>query len=441
MTFAKTLAALTLTTSLLASACAVEDGEELDIGEAESELTQPANYFHGDGEQEIPTTDTLGAQGVLQTPSGNIYGVGSRIWSDGRRILAVRTLDFAGNLIGGVLAANLNNGTASSWANAATQLGTLYDDVIAVGGYSTAPGSTHTFLARVRSDGLYDGFGGGDGVVAYNLYSTFPREEAIAAQVWNGKIYVAGNACQNTGYGESCRIFVARFDYAGNKDTTWSGGDGLVDFPYLGQTWTDQVRGMAIQSDGGVVVLSEQDQTEYYDDAGTMVVRRVNSVGNLDTNFAGSGSWGKTFTAARGVAIDPANNYIVAVGNNYDGDEIRAYRLRNDGVEVTTFDTTVDLATDGENAHGVTIDSLGRIIIVGESSDLDSGNDLLLVQLTRGGSIDQVKYVNFTTSSGGRSVFTGLEPTAAGGGRFVLAGGLGWGGATDTMVFAKVTNP
>lgn len=440
MRFPLTLAALSLTTSLLASACALEEGDELDdveIGETEQEISNPDTSFTSDGLVEWNVTGTHGAVGVVQTPGGYVYGAGRRIDEGGRHQLAIRIMSSQGAALKSINAyASLH-----AWGNGATQLGPLNDDVFVVGG--TSDGTTaNTLVARVRADGLNTGFGG-DGVIQYNMVSNASFEEAIAAAPWNNKIVVAGHACNQYGYGESCRPYVARIDPAtGQLDDSFGGGDGVTLLPAVGQTWTDVVRGMAIQTDGGIVLLSEYDMTEYYDDPGTLRIRRLNQHGTLDSDFnGGTGMWGVTFTRAAGIAIDRANNYIVAAGSNFYMDEMRVFRLDSTGKPVATFDTTVDLPTDAEAARGVTIDRFGRIVVTGGTTDASSGADTVVVRLSRGGLLEKVKYLGFGASSEGTSVFAATQYTAGSYQDVVVVGGKGWDASSQQMTFARLLNP
>src|SRR4051794_17178616 len=69
---------------------------------------------------------------------------------------------------------------------------------------------------------------------------------------------------------------------AGDLDTTFGAGTGLVKTDFTGST-EDQINGIAIQSDGKIVTAGfSHDQTGDFD---RFAVARYNADGSLDTSF------------------------------------------------------------------------------------------------------------------------------------------------------------
>src|SRR5687768_836149 len=91
--FTRTLAALSLTTSLLASACAMEADElDAEIGESEHAALGYDGQFSGDGRLEVAVTGTRGAAAIVQGGSGTVYALGDTV-VNGQHLMALRMFD------------------------------------------------------------------------------------------------------------------------------------------------------------------------------------------------------------------------------------------------------------------------------------------------------------------------------------------------------------
>jgi uncharacterized delta-60 repeat protein len=452
MTFTKTLAALTLTTSLLASACALEEGDELDaeIGETDHALVNPDEDFSGDGYQEIPVAETSGAAAVVQGSTGTTYAVGDT-WVNGRRLMAVRLMDRYGTnqyLVGRNL---VPPNYVHAWGNAAVNVGGLVSDSVWVAGAAVDAEGTDIMLARFNASGLDTSYSN-DGMGIYNL-TGYDHEEAKAiVATSDGKIIVGANSCTSDPYyGLACRTFLVRLNAStGQRDTTWGNSGvfilGAAQFPNR----SDEMHALAVDRYGGVIVVSEQRQSSHY--AGDVVVRRVTPTGQADTSFAaGAGQRRFLSSTAGGVAIDPTTHRIVVSGGDYHGTAQYVWQLSYSGILIPGFGGSKNIA-DGwakidytsrseERPGAVKIDRLGRIILLGSAWE-PSAASFTVVRLLQQGEPDTSfdnddgkEFVTFPTSpdSFGLGLHLGYDD--------ITVAGLGVSGSTEKFAIARIANP
>jgi uncharacterized delta-60 repeat protein len=119
------------------------------------------------------------------------------------------------------------------------------DGKLVAAGVCSNPTGFDFCLARYNSDGSLDTSFGTDGLVDTAIDG---RDEAWAVSVGTGgKIVAAGDCATNSSYSHFC---LARYNSDGSLDTSFD-GDGKVTTPIGLQ---DQLRGMAVQGDGRIVV-------------------------------------------------------------------------------------------------------------------------------------------------------------------------------------------
>ncbi len=141
-------------------------------------------------------------------------------------------------------------------------------------------------------------------------------------------------------------MVLLRFKSDGSLDDDF-GTDGVALFGEIeideGHFWAQD---LVIDEDGKIVVVGGEEELDDDDDEDNIVVWRFNDDGTLDSTFGGLGV----------VILDD-------IGEADDGDE---------------------------DAHGVALDSQGRILITGHVDMSDAGDDesMFLVRLTRQGTLD-----------------------------------------------------
>jgi uncharacterized delta-60 repeat protein len=305
------------------------------------------------------------------------------------------------------------------------------DGKIVVAG-SAYNGSNIDFaLVRYNADGSLDTTFGIGGKVTTPIGTSSDLGYSVTIQP-DGNIVVAGQSWNGSNYD----FALTRYNSNGNLDITFD-GDGKVTTA-VGSS-DDEARGVAIQSDGKIVVAGYTYNGSNYDFALT----RYNSDGSLDTTFDGDGkvttAVGNFDDAARGVAIQSDGKIVVA---GYSGNvrwDFALTRYNSNGSLDTTFDgdgkVTTAVGSFDDVASSVAIQSDGKIVVAGSSSD-DSNVDFALTRYNSNGSLD-------TTFDGDGKVTTdfGAQDSAysvaiQSDGKIVVAG-HSWDGSNRDFALAR----
>ncbi len=238
-------------------------------------------------------------------------------------------------------------------------------------------GSYNDFaVVRYDTDGSLDSTFSGDGIVTTAIGSSSDEANSVAIQN-DGKIVVVG-ASDN---GSNRDFAVVRYDINGSLDSTFD-SDGKVTTDFGGSKG-DYANSVAIQSDGKIVVAGTSNND--------FAVVRYDTNGSLDSTF---GSSGKVTTAvslsdqAYGVAIQ-SDGKIVVSGASLRGNSHVFCTVRYDtsGSLDSSFGSDGIVRTDFESifngAHSVAIQSDGKIVVAG------AGNgDLAVARYDTSGSLD-----------------------------------------------------
>lgn len=283
---------------------------------------------------------------------------------------------------------------------------------------STVSGTTSTNITveRFNTDGTLDtSFGAGnsdgspDGVVSLSLGNGNEKGTAIAVQE-DGRIVIAGTTTSVSG-NLSKNVVVARLKADGSMDSTFGTAndgtpDGVVNVSL--SDGDDVANALTIQSDGKIVVAGTTSSTS----GDNIAVVRLNTDGSLDTAFgAGTSdgspdgvvtlSLGDGSDSAEAIAVQ-ADGRLVVAGNSTatsgnGSKNIVVARLNTDGTMDAYFGTANDGSPDGvvnvslsdgnDVAHALAIQSNGKILVAGTSSNA-SGNNAALVRLNADGSLD-----------------------------------------------------
>lgn len=245
------------------------------------------------------------------------------------------------------------------------------DGKIVVAGSWYSGISPYDFFALVRynSNGSLDGTFGSGGKVATSIpgivYSTAIQDD--------GKIVVAGYLYNG---GHPC-FGLARFNANGSLDTTFN-NTGTVGTTFAGQANDDRGRGVAIQSDGKIVVAgyAKLVNTMYF------ALARYNSNGSLDTAFNGSGKITTGFaqgynSQGYGVAIQHDNKIVVAgYSQTNTGLQFALARHNADGRLDTSLNGAGKVMTSFGNTspqgYSIAIQGDDKIVVAGKTGP-DSG--------------------------------------------------------------------
>ena len=283
---------------------------------------------------------------------------------------------------------------------------------------STVSGTTSSNLTveRFNTDGTLDtSFGVGnndgspDGVVSLSLGDGNEEGTAIAVQT-DGKIVVAGTTTSVIG-SNSKNIVVARLNADGTLDATFGTAndgtpDGVVNLSL--SNGDDVSNALAIQSDGKIVFAGTTSDIS----GDNIVVARLNTDGSLDTTFGAGNADGSpdgVVTLSLGAGSDSAvaiavqaDGRLVVAGNSTstsgdNSNNIVVVRLNADGTMDAYFGTANDGSPDGvvnvslssgdDMANALAIQSNGKILVAGNSSNA-SGKNAALIRLNADGSLD-----------------------------------------------------
>jgi uncharacterized delta-60 repeat protein len=212
----------------------------------------------------------------------------------------------------------------------------------------------------------------------------------------DGKIVAVGEVLRSTSGDSSISDFaLARYNPDGTLDTSFS-GDGKLTTDFGGID--DGAAGVALQSDGKVVVVGRTGFGGPFDNSFEFAVARYNPNGTLDTSFSGDGKQRASFgdsDVAKGVAVQ-GDGKIVAVGNNCNGNpdttcDFALARFNSDGSLDTSFSgdgkQTADLGHI-DIADAARLQADGKIVAVGSVSEIQSAPDFALARFDSNGSLD-----------------------------------------------------
>src|SRR5262249_45911110 len=149
-------------------------------------------------------------------------------------------------------------------------------------------------------------------------------------------------------------------------------GDGLQTIDFL--SYNDQAYGVAVQSDGKIVLAGYSVQPDTnYDFAGA----RLKRDGSLDPSLGAAGRRTTHFDSAADEGSSVAVQFdgkIVLAGFSYQGgtgSDFAVALLNNDGSLDPSFGTegrvTTDFGSDRDVASGVAVQSDGKIVVGGQS--------------------------------------------------------------------------
>ncbi|MCB0404526.1 MAG: hypothetical protein KDD51_07045 [Bdellovibrionales bacterium] len=243
---------------------------------------------------------------------------------------------------------------------------------------------TAAFFSRCESlsKGLDTTFGSG-GIVTTAIGTSDDRIYAIAVQT-DGKIVAAGTA-----YETKYNFAIARYLTNGTLDTAFGGGDGKATLAV--GSGDDAIYALVLLSDGTFFVAGSTTVSSGNTD---FVLARFLSDGTLDTNFGTAGFATRDFGLASGLDVARAlttdgNGRLVVVGQSDDGSQkdFAVARYLTTGSPDTSFDSdgfaTYAFTSGDDTARAITIDELGRLIVVGQTE-----TDLAIERLKTNGALD-----------------------------------------------------
>ena len=264
--------------------------------------------------------------------------------------------------------------------------------IVTVGSSDSSSANSDFAIARYHADGSLDTSFDGDGKVTVNFGGD---DEAFDVAIQpDGKIVVVGKV--QTPTSSKAKVGIARFNSDGTLDTTFD-TDGLVAVDI--QTIGEEARGVAIQTDGKIVVAG-QTFSSFSTSGLDYFVARFNSNGSFDTSFDSDGKVIIDFAGDRDQGSDVAiqSDGKIVVAGRADVQPLGPFdfgvaRLNSNGSLDTSFDTdglvtTSFGATVGSQANAVAIQADGQIVAGGQSGAGSTSNFVLARYNALDGSLD-----------------------------------------------------
>ena len=258
------------------------------------------------------------------------------------------------------------------------------DGKIIVAGESSALGNFAFYAVRYNADGSLDTSFDSDGIVFTPIGTRHARAYAIAIQN-DGKIVVGGYArVANNDFAIVRYCADGSLDNGINCGGSGFGTGGIVTTNIGGAQ--DQVYTLAIQDDGKILAGGYSNNTAGPNYAFT--VARYNTDGTLDTTFDSDGIAQTLFSTGQDLLYDIAlqpDGKIVGAGfvpfsDNNPEQNVALVRYNTNGSADTTFGTSGTVKTNinpagADEAYGLTLDSEGKILVVGRTRIGTSGGD------------------------------------------------------------------
>ena len=308
--------------------------------------------------------------------------------------------------------------------------------IVAAGGAFTGVTFTDFALIRYNIDGSLDASFGSGGKVTTD-FGNAEVATAVAIQ-GDGKIVAAGRTFNiSTG---TLDFALARYNSDGSLDATFgAGGKVTTDFSSF-----DEVKAMAIQGDGKIVVAG----TSLNPGTGLdFTLARYNSDGSLDATFGTGGKVTTDFFHNNDLAwavVIQGDGKIVAAGEAVPTlfSDFALARYNSDGSLDATFGAggkvTTDFFGSVDEAFGVAIQGDGKIVAVGRAPAPVTIDNFGLARYNIDGSLDA------TFGSGGKVVtdfFGGPDFANAvaiqGDGKIVAAGSASSSGTREDFALAR----
>ena len=362
--------------------------------------------FNTDGS--LDTGFGLGGKVTTSIGLSNDEGKALVLQSDGKIVVAGESkigtyLDFA------VVRFNTNGSLDTSFGTGGkvtTSIGSSDDrgnavalqsdgKIVVVGSSKNPDGSIDFAVVRYNASGSLDtsfgpaGVFGAGGLVTTSITGR-DSGTAVALQS-NGKIVVGGSSFLDTGLGQPFKsaVKVVRYNTNGSLDNSFGTGGIASPIPILADgniATEDTCNALALQIDGKVVVagfIGIGSTSRFFG------VKRLNTDGNLDTNF---GTGGRVNTSISSSKIDGANalvlqsdGKIVVAGYTYNlpNNNIAVVRYTPNGSLDTGFGNvgkvTTSIGLDSSVGNAVALQSDGKIVVAGTSSN-GSNTDFAVVR-------------------------------------------------------------
>ena len=213
-----------------------------------------------------------------------------------------------------------------------------------------------------------------------------------------GRILVAGSSTNSAGNKD---MVIWRFNVNGTLDTTFNGSGTIVNNGAAGGVGDDSGNAIALDSQGRILVAGSSTNSAGNND---MVVWRFNANGTVDTGFNKSGivvnidvAGGVGDDSGNAIVVDSQGRILVA-GSSTDSSgnkDMVVWRYKTDGTIDTTFNTTGIVINNGaaggsgdDFGNAIAVDSQGRILVAGSSTNISGNTDMVIWRFKADGTLD-----------------------------------------------------
>jgi uncharacterized delta-60 repeat protein len=275
--------------------------------------------------------------------------------------------------------------------------------ILVTGSSTTAGGTTDMVVWRFNADGTLDTAFNGSGIVSVASGTGDASGNAIAIDS-QGKVLVTGSS---TTAGGTTDMVIWRFNPNGTIDTSFN-KSGIIPGMVVhnnaaGGDDNDSGNAIAIDSNGRILVAGSSTNSAGNTD---MVVWRFKVDGTLDTSFNSTGilvhnnaAGGNGDDSGNAIALDAQGRILVAGSSKNNlvpgNTDMVIWRLTSTGALDTTFNVIgifIDNGAAGSNGddsgNAVAVDSQGRIIATGSSTNRTGNKDMVVWRLTSTGALD-----------------------------------------------------
>ena len=285
------------------------------------------------------------------------------------------------------------------------------DKMVVVGTSDSGSGNSEFAIARFNVDGSLDTSFNGDGRVTTFFSPADDLGSGIAIQS-DDKIVVAGTSDSGSGTSE---FAIARFNVDGSLDPSFD-VDGLATISF--SAGDDVGSGVAVQSDDKIVVVGTSDSGSGISE---FAIARFNVDGSLDTAFNGDGMVTAGFLAGdnvgSGIAVQ-SDGKIVVVGTSDDTSTtwLAVAGFTMDGSPDTSFAgggrVLIKSSSTGRDiGSGIAVQSDDKIVVVGSGDDINGALEFVLARFNADGSFTGTAMVfgkKTTSFSAGDDVGSGI---------------------------------
>ena len=271
--------------------------------------------------------------------------------------------------------------------------------ILVTGSSTTTGGATDMVVWRFAENGALDTSFNGSGMVVHDGSAAGSGSESGNAIVMDvqGRVLVSGITTTADG---TTDMVIWRYNANGTVDTGLNKGGMVVHNSAAGGGGDDSGNAIAVDASNRIVVAGSSRNSAGNLD---MVVWRYKNDGTLDTSFNSTGIFvhgnaagGNGDDSGRAIAVDALGRILVAGSSKGAyGTDMVVWRLTSTGTLDSTFGVNGIVINNGaagsngdDAGSGIRLDSQGRIIVAGKSTNTAGNTDMVVWRLNADGTLD-----------------------------------------------------